>query len=257
VTPLPVSLSMKYNVYRFNLFYKTMKYQAVRPSEEYFEARHRIAFYELMVAIYDLERELKTISPVFKLTKALEKGKTLLVGEGNLSFTLSLIKNSSVKPWDLTASTFEKELELSESAKENRKLLVSKGVRVLNGVDATNLSNKFGSKKFDNVVFQFPNVASRESVEGRNPNFILIRDFLISSKSQLHPYGKIYISAVDNKHYEGVFNFEEAAEIAGFKNQKKYSFYPAEFPEYQHIMTHQDESGIDNYNKFGTWVFEL
>jgi hypothetical protein len=37
----------------------------------------------------------------------------------------------------------------------------------------------------------------------------------------------------------------------------KYKFDPEDYPEYEHIMTHQDESRIEDYSKFSTWEFKL
>ncbi len=37
----------------------------------------------------------------------------------------------------------------------------------------------------------------------------------------------------------------------------KHKFDPRDYPEYEHTMTHQDESGIENYNKFATWEFRI
>lgn len=100
-------------------------------------------------------------------------------------------------------------------------------------------------------------MASRELIEGRNPNFILVRDFLESAAHQLKPGGKVYISAVDSPHYYGAFQFDEAAKTAGFGPPEVYPFDPKDFPGYTHTMTHEDESALDNHDKFATWVFEL
>ena len=32
-------------------------------------------------------------------------------------------------------------------------------------------------------------------------------------------------------------------------------FDPADFPGYQHINTNDDESAIEDYDRFGTWIF--
>ena len=54
-----------------------------------------------------------------------------------------------------------------------------------------------------------------------------------------------------------VFQFEEAAKIAGYKKPEVYAFDPSTFNGYKHTMTHEDESAIDEYNSFSTWVFML
>ncbi len=62
---------------------------------------------------------------------------------------------------------------------------------------------------------------------------------------------------MNNPHYHGAFQFNNAAKIAGFQPPEIYPFDPSEFPGYDHTMTHQDESALDNHDKFVTWVFEL
>ncbi|MEJ0062276.1 MAG: class I SAM-dependent methyltransferase [Alphaproteobacteria bacterium] len=182
-------------------------------------------------------------------------GKTLLVGEGNLSFTLSLAKDARINPLRLTSSTYEVSSELSDEAKENAKRLRSLGALVLHHVDATRLSSIFEGSKFDSIIFQFPHTGSREPAEGHNPNFILVRDFLRSAARQLEKRGKVLISAVDSPHYRGAFQFEEAAKLSGFLPPESYAFDPDNFQGYHHTMTHQPGSALDDHDEFATWVF--
>ncbi len=184
-------------------------------------------------------------------------GKTLLVGEGNLSFALSLTQRPQIHPSRLFATTFETKDELSSETIDNAQTLKAKGVTVLYGVDASNLSATFGSWLFDNIVFQFPHAGYRGSEEGRNPNFILLRDFLVSAFSQLRRNGKVLVTAANTPHYRGAFQFEEAAETAGFQSPEVYKFDPSQFPEYDHTMTHQSGSALENHDTFSTWVFKI
>lgn len=191
----------------------------------------------------------------FNFVAGVSQGRTLLVGEGNMSFTLSLAAISGITPSRLIATTFENKEELSSDAIANAEALRRKGITVLHGIDASNLASVFGAWRFDTIVFQFPHAGSRDAVEGHNPNFILVRDFLISAAAQLHRGGKVLISAVDSPHYRGAFQFDEAADIAGFAPPESYPFDPSAFPEYEHTMTHQSGSAIDHHNEFSTWVF--
>lgn len=197
------------------------------------------------------------VKAAFDLVGAAARGRTLLIGEGNLSFSLSLARMSRITPSRLTATTFETERELTPEAQANARSLRALGATVLYGVDATDLGSAFGSMLFDAIVFQFPHVGSRDPVEGRNPNFILVRDFLRSTASQLGRGGSVLISAVDSPHYEGAFQFEDAAEDAGFMPPESHPFDPDTFPGYEHTMTHQDGSALENHNAFRTWVFRL
>lgn len=196
-------------------------------------------------------------STKFDFAAEVSKGRTLLVGEGNFSFALSLAKKPQIAANKLVATTFENEANLSEEVITNVKKLKAMGAMVLYGVDATKLSAVFGSWVFDNIIFQFPHAGSRDAIEGHNPNFILVRDFLMSAKSQLQRGGQVLISVVDTPHYRGAFQFEEAAIIAGFKPPETYKFDPNSFPEYEHIMTHQNASALDNHDKFRTFIFKI
>ncbi|WP_375326577.1 hypothetical protein [Candidatus Tisiphia endosymbiont of Nemotelus uliginosus] len=67
----------------------------------------------------------------------------------------------------------------------------------------------------------------------------------------------ILITIVDNDFYNGVFQFEKLSEQLNIPKPTKYKFDPRDYPEYEHTMTHQGESGIENYNKFATWEFRI
>lgn len=205
----------------------------------------------------ELMQLLNQKAATFNFINQVAKGMTLLVGEGNLSFSLSLANINKINPRNLTATTFEDQNDLSDSAVKNSNKLKFLGASIIYGVDATNLAKTFGSRRFDTIVFQFPHAGSRKPVEGHNPNFILVRDFLISARSQLSRDGMVLISAVNNPHYQGAFHFDEVAMEAGFQEPLVYPFSPSSFPVYEHTMTHQDGSATQNHDKFSTWVFML
>lgn len=191
----------------------------------------------------------------FDFIGTVAEGRTLLVGEGNLSFALALAKNSRVSANQLVASVYEQRDEQTDEAISNMGYLKAFGSTVLLGVDATALRDSLGSWLFDTIVFQFPHTGSRESVQGHNPNFILVRDFLKSAALQLRIGGRVLITAVDSPHYQGAFQFGETAKIAGFAPPESYAFDPNAFSGYEHTMTHQSGSAIDEHHRFRTWVF--
>ena len=82
-----------------------------------------------------------------------------------------------------------------------------------------------------------------------------MRKFLRSAKGCLKPHGKIIITAVDSPHYDGAFQFEEAAEFAGLTPPESYPFDPSLFSGYAHTNTNDDDSVLDEHAKFITWVF--
>ncbi|MBS0235754.1 MAG: DUF2431 domain-containing protein [Proteobacteria bacterium] len=194
-----------------------------------------------------------TSQAVFK--EFLVVGDTLLLGEGNLSFALSLLKIRAIKASNMTATTFESISDLSLAAKLNAKVLYSYGAQVLYDIDATKLRQQFGTKLFNNIIFQFPHVGSREAVCGYNPNYILVKDFMRSARNQLRYDGVVIISAVDNQYYNSIFQFEKIAEITGFKPPEGYPFEPRAFPGYEHTMAHREGDALENHEKLTTWVF--
>lgn len=192
----------------------------------------------------------------FDFIGEVSKSRTLLVGEGNLSFALALAKNSLVSANRLVASVYEKRDELTDDAISNMRHLKALGSTVLLGVDATALRDSLGSWLFDTIVFQFPHTGSREPVGDHNPNFVLVRDFLRSAATQLRVGGKVLITAVDSSHYQGAFQFYEAAKAADFAPPESYAFDPNAFPGYEHTMTHQCGSALEEHHRFRTWVFQ-
>lgn len=185
------------------------------------------------------------------------KGPSLFVGEGNLSFAYDIATNIKFVASNITATVLETKLELSDATLNNAFSLKKLGAVVVFGVDATKISETVGKNKFDTIIFQFPNVGSREPIEGHNPNFILVRDFLLSAIKHLTKDGVVIISAVDNDYYNGIFKFNELADLIGFKPPNKYRFNPDDFLYYEHTMTYQEGSALDNYDKFTTWEFRL
>lgn len=199
---------------------------------------------------------LKQTRKAFDFVGHISGGNVLLAGEGNLSFALSLTKKNRISLSNITASTYEKASELSDVAIANTHTLRAVGVTVLHGIDAAKLHLTIGNAAFDHIIFQFPHAGSREPIDGHNPNFILVRNFLKSAIRKLKRSGTVLVSAVDTPHYHGAFQFDEAASIAGFQAPEIYKFDPSDFPSYHHTMTHQDGDALSNHDAFATWVFK-
>lgn len=210
--------------------------------------------------LQQIDKELSSLlyykEVAFNFIEQVANGQTLLVGEGNLSFSLSLARNNKINPMKLITTTFEMKEDLSEFTKENTVKLQSLGASVIHGVDATKLAVFFRTKQFNNIVFQFPHTGNKEPVDGKSSNFILVCDFLRSAVCNLSPGGKVLISVVDNSYYRSTFQLSTAAEIAGFDIPKKYPFEPGSFPGYIHTMTNEDASALENHKHFATWVFQ-
>ena len=223
------------------------------PSQSYFEGQ------TIGSAMFAAIKGVHTRSEVkegFDLVAQIASGRCLLVGEGNLSFAKSLLSFQRVSPSKIVATTFERLNSLSEETVANAKYLSEKGVVILNGVNARKLNLAIGSNKFSTIVFQFPHTGRRHPAEGKNPNYVLVRDFLNSARGHLIQNGLVCISAVDSPHYQGAFQFEKAAASAGYNPPAIYPFAPKRFKRYTHTMTHEDGSALGGHRNFKTWVFK-
>ena len=184
-------------------------------------------------------------------------GDVLLVGEGNLSFAKSLAVNFPHNYETMLATIYEGGKEISDEAVSNAAYLRLNGCDIRFNIDATKLGKQFNRNQFDTIIFQFPNAGSRESKYGHHQNHILIRNLLRSAKPLLTLNGKVMITIVDDNHYKGQFKFDEAAHFAGYKSPETYPFDPKMFRGYSHTNTNDDESAIEKYDLFATWVFRV
>jgi len=210
---------------------------------------------ELRYLDYELYILYKSITE-YNFIPKIKEGNTLLVGEGNLSFTISLVKKLHFLP-NIVSSTYEDYSELSEYAEFNAKLLKSSRVKVFHSIDATKLHKNFYPNTFDTIIFQFPHSGSREGIDGVNANYVLVKKFIISASYTLKRNGVIIITVVDSDFYNNIFRFDELAKALGINNPVKYKFNHKDYQEYEHTMTHQEESGIDDYSKFATYEFRI
>lgn len=193
----------------------------------------------------------------FDLVKRIHEGRTLLVGEGNLSFTKSLVQTHKVSAKKILATTYEHISSLNQEAFGNAIWLETRGVEVIHGVNATNLQKHFEGKTFNTILFQFPHTGKRKPVSGRNPNHVLVKRFLKSAKIHLVENGLVCISHVANPHYNGAFQFSIAATLSGYLEPLSVPFYRTKFPGYCHMMTNNDEGALMTHRQLATTIFRL
>lgn len=215
-----------------------------------------LAWRDICVAALELKRVLDAREP-FDFVAKVKSGRVLLVGEGNLSFSLALARLAGTAARNITSTTFQSATERSETAVENALKLRGRGVNVLSGVDATNLTKWFGRTKFDLIVFQFPNVGSRSPVYGRNPNHVLVRRFLRSAAEHLVAGGGVAVTAVNSPHYDGALNVDDAAIRNDYEIPVAYPFYFSDYPDYTHVKTKEDGTSVaGTESDCVTYVFE-
>lgn len=193
----------------------------------------------------------------FDFVETISQGRTLFVGEGNLSFSLALAKLKPTAARNFITTTFEPARRLPPTAGWNASQLARIGAKVLNGIDATRLQTHFGATKFHAIIFNFPNVASRTPIYGHNPNHVLVRKFLRSAAGQLVRGGIVVMTVVDSAFYAGAFGLPAAARFAGFGEPEIHNFKPSRFPGYLHANTLGGQSALTKYRAFSTWVFRL
>ncbi|MEM6413332.1 MAG: class I SAM-dependent methyltransferase [Pseudomonadota bacterium] len=206
--------------------------------------------------IHELKHVIDVDGRAFGFPKQMRKGRTLLVGEGDLSFSLSLIRSRTIDAKSLVATTLQPAARLPRAGVKNASQLRTAGTRVQHNVDARKLNESFSKNLFQTVIFNFPNVGSRQPNYGRNPNHDLVRAFLQSSNDVLTTGARVLITSVDSPHYRGVFQFPLAAEKTRFEIERIHRFYPTAFRGYTHINTNDEESAVSEHAKFCTWVFK-
>lgn len=182
-------------------------------------------------------------------------GQTLFVGEGNLSFSLSIANNAGRAARNIFSTTFENASKLGQETRRNAHSLRILGASVYHDIDGVKLDENFERRIFETIVFQFPNVGSRQPKYGRNPNHHLLTRFLKSARHCLKLSGEIAVTIVNNPHYDGAFDMFDAARKAGYSKPCQFNFNPKLYPGYSHVNTNDGDSAISRFRSFRTWMF--
>ncbi len=181
-----------------------------------------------------LTQELKFLTfkqaQPFNFVRQISLGQTLLIGEGNFSFALSLVKLQPGLSRNIHASVPTAQVHASDQAKTNASTLINRGVDIIYDMDGTKLQNKYAPNTFQTIIFQFPNVASRKPLFNTNPNAVLTRRFLSSAQSVLKTNGKIIITTVDSPHYRGAFQFLMPPKEVVLTNRRYIPSFQANIP---------------------------
>ncbi|POW03809.1 hypothetical protein PSTT_10856 [Puccinia striiformis] len=130
------------------------------------------------------------------ISMANKNDRVLLVGEGNFSFTVTLLTDFSHPGRLITSSTIDsKETVLKKypDSAEILEILEKNGVRILFELDGCKLNEdkrikKMKTNKFDKVIFNFPHIGGSVADQDRNirANQILILRFLRSVSTILY-----------------------------------------------------------------------
>ncbi|CUM51381.1 uncharacterized protein AC631_02245 [Debaryomyces fabryi] len=99
--------------------------------------------------------------------------KLLLVGEGDFSFAVSIIKENFIAPGNLIATSFDSKDELIQkypNVEDNLNFLIEEGVQVLHSIDATDLVS---SLKLNHSGKNKKKVKSRLFSDNKNLDYIM------------------------------------------------------------------------------------
>lgn len=206
--------------------------------------------------------------------------KVLLVGEGDFSYAVSIVKQNYINPSNLIATSFDSYEELIEKYKgveEKLEFLKAEGVKVLHEVDATKLvpSFKLDTKKgkansmfkhsnLNYIMFNFPHTGRGMKDMERNikDHQKLVLGYFESCKELLNIVndesnsdfsgygvnnvnGKIVLSLFEGEPYNS-WSVKILARSINYKVERSGKFDWTAFPEYHHKRT---TSGVRDTTK--------
>ncbi|HEU4421738.1 MAG TPA: Rossmann-like fold-containing protein [Pilimelia sp.] len=183
-------------------------------------------------------------------------GKTLLVGEGNLTFTEANIILGRVVPGDVTATVYEKKEQKSASTQARGEKLQAQGVTVEYGVDATKLHEGAEDKpKFDTIVWMFPHPGG-ERAQVAVAGQALLAAFFASAVTRLNPGGKITVTLRKAKRDWYITRWDPVgtAAAAGLRLVSRLDFEQGDYEGYTHETTDKGARKADVTTGY-TFVF--
>lgn len=182
-----------------------------------------------------------------------EGGQTLLVGEGNFTFALSIAGKTQIGGSLLATDYMVNERQtLEKTATEERRnaavqaniaKLESIGVQVIRQVDAIDPAS-YPSGEFDIVAFNHPLVLTKDEENktvrgGEKANIELIEGFLAAAKQKIKSGGSIII--ISSRFRLQRWKLDEMAERLQLE-QAVMKFVAKKFPGYKHEKTMKGES---------------
>ena len=171
------------------------------------------------------------------------ENRILLVGEGDFSFSRSLVEHHGC--CDVTATCFDSRTELSEKyqpqAEEHVHYLEDEGQTLLYDVDATKLDQNKRLRKgtlFDKIIFNFPHVGGKTKDVNRQVRFNqdLLVKFFTTAMCLLATSGTIIVTLFEGEPYT-LWNIRDLARHSGLEVQRSFKFVADVYPGYRHSRT--------------------
>ena len=172
-----------------------------------------------------------------------EEESVLFVGEGNMSFAVSLAYsiNRADNFWCSVYDSKEILVEKYENdVEENLAILTDMEATILFNVDATKLHSNVSlkQKKFSKIIFNFPHVGLgiKDQAQNIKANQLLISSFFESAKRLLEPNGQILVTLKLGDPYDQ-WKIKELARENLLQVHRSFEFVPADYPGYAHRRT--------------------
>jgi hypothetical protein len=188
-------------------------------------------------------------------------GRTLLLGEGNFTFTESAVTLGINVPGNIRATEYKKREDVTQDQNIAARVekLEAAGVTVEFGVDGTTLDERYKDSIFETIAWMFPHPGGDRPTAATRGR-IMLAQFFASAKKRLGPGGRVIITLRASEWYIQRWRPVQAAASVGLQQvggDGEPTTHPTDFnredyPGYTHETT---ESGASKPDAQRGWTF--